>query len=155
MILSKIKLKGIGPLSYHLGCGYTRDEDGTLVADPRSIAARFLSPLKNVWREAKEDRTLLLAGDHPEIDLSEFCDHDQIKQYKTIVGQLIWISGLERFDIAIHIMTMSRFRQQPRVGHLARLKRIIGYLANCPHGPLRFRTHEPDYSNLPHKEYDW
>ena len=31
----KLKLKGVGPISYHLGCGYTRDEDGTLVADPR------------------------------------------------------------------------------------------------------------------------
>ena len=31
-------------------------------------------------------------------------------------------------------MTMSRFRQAPRVGH---------------------STHEPDYSDLPHKEYDW
>ena len=52
-------------------------------------------------------------------------------------------------------MTMSRFRQQPRIGHLERLKKIIGYLANLPHGSLRFRLHEPDYSNLPHKEYDW
>ena len=52
-------------------------------------------------------------------------------------------------------MAMSRFRQQPRVGHLERLKRIIGYLANFPHGSLRLRIHEPDYSNLPHKEYDW
>ena len=49
---------------------------------------------------------------------------------------------------------MSRFRQQPRIGHLERLKKIIGYLANFPHGSLRFRLHEPDYSNLPHKEYD-
>ena len=42
----KLKLKGIGPLSYHLGCGYTRDKDGTLVADPRNILIRFLSPMK-------------------------------------------------------------------------------------------------------------
>ena len=34
-------------------------------------------------------------------------------------------------------------------------ERIIGYLANLPHGSLRFRMHEPDYTNLPHKEYDW
>ena len=52
-------------------------------------------------------------------------------------------------------MTMSRFRQQPRIGHVERLKKIIRYLANLPHGSLRFRLHEPDYSNLPHKEYDW
>ena len=24
-----------------------------------------------------------------------------------------------------------------------------------PHGSLRFRLHEPDYFDLPHKEYDW
>ena len=69
-------MKGVGPISYHLGCGYTRDEDGALVADPR----------KNVEKI---------------------------------------------------------------------LKKIVGSLAKLPHGSLRFRLHEPDYSNLPHKEYDW
>ena len=67
----------------------------------------------------------------------------------------MWLTGLWRFDIGVHVMTMSRFRQQPRIGHLERLKKITGCLANFPHGSLRFRTHEPDYSNLPHKEYDW
>ena len=67
----------------------------------------------------------------------------------------LWLSGLGRSDIALHIMTMSRFRQQARIGHLERLKKFIGYLANSPHGSLRFRLHELDYSNLPHKEYDW
>ena len=52
-------------------------------------------------------------------------------------------------------MTMSRFRQAPRVGHLQQVKRIFGYLGNLPHGPIRYRTHEPDYSDLPHKKYDW
>ena len=78
----------------------------------------------------KKSRTPLVAGDHPENDLSDFHDQDQIKEYQTIVGQLIWLSGLGRFDNAVHVMTMSRFRQQPRVGHLEWLKRIIGYLAN-------------------------
>ena len=35
---------------------------------------------------------------------------------------------------------MSRFRQQPRVGHLARLKRIIGYLANQSHDQVTGRA---------------
>ena len=76
-----------------------------------------------------------MAGDHPENDLSKFCDQDQIKQDQTIAGQQIWHSGLGRFDIAVHIITMSRFRQQPRIGHVERLQKIIGYLANSPHGP--------------------
>ena len=49
---------------------------------------------------------------------------------------------------------MSRFRQRPRIGHLERLKKLGGYLSNFSHGALRFRLHVPDYSNLPHKEYD-
>ena len=104
--------------------------------------------------KTKKTRTPLIAEDHPENDLSEYWDQDQIKQYQTIVGQLIWLSGLGRFDIAVCIMTMPRFRQHHRIGYLERLK-IIGYLAKFPHGSLRFRLHEPDYSNLPHREYDW
>ena len=42
----------------------------------------------------KKTRTPLTAGDHPENELSEFCDQAQIKQYQTIVGHLIWLSGL-------------------------------------------------------------
>ena len=32
-----LKLKGVGPLEYHLGCTYKKDPDGTLAADPRRI----------------------------------------------------------------------------------------------------------------------
>ena len=35
-----LKLKGVGPLEYHLGCTYKKDLDGTLAADPRRIRAQ-------------------------------------------------------------------------------------------------------------------
>ena len=38
----KCKLKGVGPMNYHLGCGYTKDEDGTLVVDPRKYVEKIL-----------------------------------------------------------------------------------------------------------------
>ena len=117
---------------------------------------KSLSPMNRcLEKKQKNTRTPLVAQGHPENDLSGFCDQDQIKEFQTFVGQLIWVSGLGSFDIPVHVMTVSRFRQQPRVGHLERIKRIIGGLVNFPHGSLRFRTHEPDYSNLPHKEYGW
>ena len=55
-----------------------------------------------------------MAGDHSDSHLSHFCNQDQIKQCQTIVGQLIWLSGWGRFYIALHVMTMSTFRQQPK-----------------------------------------
>ena len=45
----------------------------------------------------KKTKTPLVTGDHPGNDLSDFSDQDQIKEYK----QLIWLSGLGRFDIAV------------------------------------------------------
>ena len=42
----KHKLEGVGAISYHLGCGYTRYEDGTLVADARNMLAKSLSPME-------------------------------------------------------------------------------------------------------------
>ena len=44
----KLKLKGVGPINYHLGCGYTRDEDGTLVADPRKYVEKLLKSYENL-----------------------------------------------------------------------------------------------------------
>ena len=35
-----LKLKGVGPLEYHLGCTYKKNPDGTLAADPRRIRAQ-------------------------------------------------------------------------------------------------------------------
>ena len=94
-------------------------------------------------------------SDCPELDTSELCNDEQIRQYQTLIGQIKWAITLGRLDIAASVMTMSRFRQAPRVGHLQQVKRIFGYLGNLPHGAIRYRTHEPDYSYLPHKKYDW
>ena len=52
-------------------------------------------------------------------------------------------------------MSLSRFRAQPRKGHLDRAKRIVGYLLFLPDGAIRFRTGEPDFSSLRDQEYDW
>ena len=35
-----LKLKGVGPLEYHLGCTYKKNPDGTLAADPRRFRAQ-------------------------------------------------------------------------------------------------------------------
>ena len=71
---------------------------------------------------------ILQGGDHPELDTSELCDEHQTKQFQTLIGQLQWLISLGCFDIAVHVMSLSRFRAQPRKGHLDRAKRIVGYL---------------------------
>ena len=52
-------------------------------------------------------------------------------------------------------MSLSRYRAQPQKGHLDRVKRIFGYLAYLPEGVIRFRTGEPDFSDIQDQEFDW
>ena len=103
----------------------------------------------------RKSRPPLEGGDHPELDTSELCDEHQTKQFQTLIRQLQWLISLGCFDIAVHVMSLSRFRAQPRKGHLDRAKRIAGYLLFLPDGAIRFRTGEPDFSSLKDQEYDW
>ena len=151
-----LKLKGVGPLEYHFGCTYKKDPDGTLAADPRRYVNKILESYERMFNEKpRKSRPPLEGGDHPELDTSELCDDHQTKQFQTLIGQLQWLISLGRFDIAVHVMSLSRFRAQPRKGHLDRAKRIVGYLLFLPDGAIRFRTGEPDFSSLKDQEYDW
>ena len=62
-----------------------------------------------------------------------------------MVGQLQGAVTLGRYDILAHVMSMSRFRLAPKVGHIERMKRIYGYLSRTKHFDLRFRTDEPNH----------
>ena len=151
-----LKLKGVGPLEYHLGCTYKKDPDETLAADPRRYVNKILESYERMFMEKpRKSRPPLEGGDHPELDTSELCDEHQTKQFQTLIGQLQWLISLGRFDIVVHVMSLSRFRAQPRKGHLDRAKRIVGYLLFLPDGAIRFRTGEPDFSSLRDQEYDW
>ena len=139
-----------------IGCTYKKDPDGTLAADPRRYVNKILESYERMFNEKpRKSRPPLEGGDHPELDTSELCDDHQTKQFQTLIGQLQWLISLGRFDIAVHVMSLSRFRAQPRKGHLDRAKRIVGYLLVLPDGAIRFRTGEPDFSSLKDQEYDW
>jgi hypothetical protein len=103
----------------------------------------------------KECSSPLVSGDHPEIDMTDELPEEEIRKYQSLIGALQWAVTLCRFDIASAVMTMSRFRAAPRIGHLDRLKHIYGYLRKFPTGGIRYRTGIPDFSQLEHREYDW
>ena len=103
----------------------------------------------------QKERSPLEKGDHPELDDTDFCSHEDMKKYQSMIGALQWLVSLGRFDIQTAVMSMSRFRAEPRIGHLKRVKRIYGYLSSHEKGAIRVRTNKPDYSELPDVTYDW
>ena len=152
----KFKLKGTGPIEFHLGCDFFRDGEGNLCYAPRKYIEKTLDNYKRIFgRYPKEAVSPLVKGDHPELDTSDLLDEEQIKIYQSLIGSLQWAIQLGRFDIATATMTMSRYRAAPRQGHLERVMRICGYLSKMRHAVLRIRTEEPDYSDIPLKEHDW
>ena len=107
-----LKLKGVGPLEYHLGCTYKKDPDGTLAADPRRYVNKILESYERMFNEKpRKSRPPLEGGDHPELDTSELCDDHQTKQFQTLIGQLQWLISLGHFDIAVHVMSLSRLTE--------------------------------------------
>jgi hypothetical protein len=152
----KFKLKGSGPMTFHLGCDYWRDKHGVLCCAPLKYIDRMIDNYERMYgSKPKHYVSPLEKGDHPELDTSDECGMDETKQFQSLIGSLQWSISLGRFDVGNAVMTLSSFRVNPRKGHLERAKRVVGYLAKMKHGTLRVRTGEPDYSDLPDNEYSW
>ena len=151
------KLKGTGPVDFHLGCDYFRDDDGTLCVGPRKYIDRMEQAYKNHFgtTPSQKVQSPLEKNDHPELDDTPLLDGDGMAKYQSLIGTLQWTISLGRFDIATAVMSMSSFRAAPREGHLERVKRICGYLSKFRNAFIRIRVEEPDYSDLPTKDYDW
>ena len=152
----KFKLKGVGPLTYHLGCDYFRDKDGTLCCGPKKYITKLMGQFESMFGcKPREYTSPLEKGDHPEIDDTEELNEEGIKKYQTMIGCLQWAVSLGRFDIQTATMTMSRFRVAPCQGNLERLKRMYGYLKTFSSAAIRVRVLEPELGELPDQEFDW
>ena len=153
----KFKLKGSGPISFHLGCDFERDDDGTLCMVPRQYIERIVSQYERMFGSKPRTHytSPLEKNDHPEEDSSDLLDEVGVQQYQSLIGSLQWAISLGRFDITTAVMTLSSFRSLPRKGHLDRAKRIVSYIYRFKYAKVRFRTHEPDFSDLITPEHDW
>ena len=152
----KFKLKGTGPIAFHLGCDFYRDKDGVQCYAPLKYIQKIIDNYTRIFgQRPRQVLTPLVKGDHPELDTSELLGTDDIKIYQSLIGCLQWAVQIGRFDIATATMTMSRFRAAPRQGHMDRVKRIHGYLSKMRYGVIRMRVELPDFSSIPEKHYDW
>ena len=153
----KFKLKGTGTISYHLGMDFFRDKDQTLCMAPRKYIEKICGSFERMFGHAPKQvvTSPIEKNDHPELDTSELLDEEWTQKYQSLIGALQWVVSIGRFDVQTAVMSMSSFRAAPRRGHLERVKRIFGYLAKMKHAVIRIRTDEPDFSSLPHIEFDW
>ena len=178
----KFKLKGTGPITFHLGMDFARGrprkvpsgdeeaseasatktsgdpyEDNMLVISSGSYLKRMLDEYKRHFGTGPSTKyqAPMEPGDHPEIDDTELLDGEMITLYQSMLGSLQWAVTIGRFDILVHVVSMASYAAAPRKGHLERLKRIYGYLAKFPTAAIRIRTEEPDLSAFPEPTQEW
>jgi hypothetical protein len=75
----KLNFKGFGPISFHLGCDFQRDEDGTLSFGPKKYIDKMLSNYEIMFdHKPKEYSTHLEKNDHPELDTIDLLEQEKI-----------------------------------------------------------------------------
>ena len=64
------KIKGDSPLSFHLGCNFAHDPDGTLYSEPRQYIEKMFNSYSRMFGELPQAsyRSPLEPNDHPEMD---------------------------------------------------------------------------------------
>jgi len=90
------KLKGTGPIAYHLGANFERDQEGILCMSPSKYIDRMIESYLRLF--GTKPKTIysspLEKGDHPELDTSSELDIEGIKLYQSMIGAAQWIVSL-------------------------------------------------------------
>ena len=134
------KLKGSGPLNFHLGCGFHCNNTGALCIN----SEKYVDQMEEVYvqhfgvKPDKKQRSPLQKGDHPKLDTILFLDEEGKEIYQLLIGAGQWNISIERFDTQLFFMSMSRYRGAPREEHLEQVRCIYGYLCRFRHFKFRF-----------------
>ena len=94
-------MKGVGDLTYHLGCDFGRDPDGTFFYAPYKYIEKILAGYERIFGASPSPATSpLVKNDHPELDTSPELDLQGRSTYMSLIGQCQWLISLGRFDIS-------------------------------------------------------
>ena len=72
-----------------------------------------------------------------------------------MIGSIQWTVSIGRLDVAITVISLSGYCSIPRVWHMERTKKVIGYLSKIKYAFIRFRIGLPDYSDILRMKYEW
>ena len=109
-----LKLKGVGPLEYHLGCTYKKDPNGTLAADPRSVDSveiEFLPESEGHLDHTKNSPTDLFSTHH---DYELFLLQKELDAPNNNLNHYNFHTCENQDDILIHTTNLSNIFALPQ-----------------------------------------
>ena len=146
------KMKVLRPLNFHLGCGFSCDNNGSLYMDPGKYIEQMIETYKQHCgvKPDMKYRSPRQKGEHPELDTTPSLDEEGTEIYQSLIG------CIRRFNTQSAMMSMSRYCTAQREDHLEQVKHKYGYLRRFRHFNLGFRVNELNYSNVPPiSNHDW
>ena len=128
-------LKGTGVPEYYLGgdieqIEWPLAESGkTTALSCRTYITQIAAKIEKLFeKELRHYGSPMDPNYRPEVDETELLPELMIPKYQMLVGCANWVVTLGRFDIYYATVTMARYNQAPREGHLAAMLRIFGFL---------------------------
>ena len=125
-------IKNLGFPTTYIGIDVSRDTDGILSLTQERFLTSFLQYMK--MDDSKAVRTPMLKS----IDYSKLTKNQTDFPYKSVLGNLMWLSNHTRPDISFAVNFLARFQTDPKEEHWIQLKRIMRYLSGTRNFGLRF-----------------
>jgi hypothetical protein len=73
--------KGTEPVTFHLGCDFFHDKDGTLCYAPRKYIEKMMDNYKQIFsKHPKFASSPFMDGNHPELNTRELLHADNMKK---------------------------------------------------------------------------
>ena len=118
----RLHTKGVGEPKYYLGGDVTRTKDAE---EKRKTTLSTKTYMKNICDNVertfnttlKNYHSSLEGGYHPELDISEMIDKDDISKYRMLIGSLVWLVNLERVGNTLAAITLARYSCVRRQGY--------------------------------------
>ena len=147
--VGKYTFKGVGVPEYYLGgdVSLKKNNEGKsqIVLSSKTYIMNVCDKIERLFNlRLRNYHSPLEGGYHPELDQSEFLTGDDISKYRMLVGSLNWAVTIGRVDVMFAAITMARYNQAPRKGHLQVMFRIFGYLKNHLKANLKIDTSDPE-----------
>ena len=141
----KFKLKGTGPIEFHLGCDFFCDEDGILCMAANKYIEKIAMGYEIMFGEKPLTKvhSPLEKGDHPELDTLELLNQNGVKQYQALIGSQQWAISLGWFDVATAVMALLSFSTAPWKSCGLDSMCQCQFVSQCPDGKICHRNTPP------------
>jgi len=92
---------------------------------------------------------------YPELDITPLFNDEETNQFQSFISILRWIVELGCLDIYVHMVMLSLYLMNPRVGHTEALYYIFGYLKSHDRSTMVFDDVYLNWNNADFPSFEW